>query len=209
MIKSSVFISVMDEIFYMEEKEEEKEEVIEVHDFMDRIFNYFFVKYPKSRKVLPLYLRMKELMMYGLFGLGTFVIAMVSYAIFTEAMDMNVLIGNALCWVLATMFSFLTNRRWVFPIHERGFKAFSKQLWQFTGGRLVTLLIEEFMLGILVQALGLPNMWIKLFAQIIVVSLNYLFSKVWVFNKKKVQNVEGISNIQAEQKCIEKESEAG
>lgn len=174
----------MDELLYMEKTEDEKKNAIEIHDFMDRIVNYFFVKYPGSQKVLPLYLRMKELMMYGLFGLGTFLIAIISYAIFTEAMNMNILIGNVLCWVLATMFAFLTNRRWVFPVHEKGFKAFMKQMASFTGGRILTLGIEEVMLGVLVQWLNFPNMPIKFLAQFIVVSLNYFFSKALVFRQK-------------------------
>lgn len=175
----------MDEVLFMEKEKDEKKNAIEVNDFMDRIVNYFFVKYPKSQVVLPLYLKMKELMMYGLFGLGTFLIAIFSYMLFTENRKMNVLIGNALSWMLATTFAFLTNRKWVFPIHEHGFAAFTKQFVSFTAGRLLTLGIEEVMLGVLVQWLGLPNMPIKFVAQFVVISLNYFFSKALVFNKKK------------------------
>lgn len=175
----------MDEALLMEKENDEKKNAIEIHDFMDKIVNYFFVKYPGSQVVLPLYLRMKELMMYGLFGLGTFLIAIISYAVFTETFRMNVLIGNAFSWILATTFAFLTNRKWVFPIHESGYRAFLKQLFEFTGGRFLTLGIEEVMLGVLVQWLQFPNMPIKFVAQFIVISLNYFFSKALVFNQKK------------------------
>ena len=58
------------------------------------------------------------------------------------------------------------------------------QLWSFTGARLLTLVIEEVMLVVLIEILGFPNMTVKLLAQFIVVSLNYVFSKLIVFRKK-------------------------
>lgn len=194
-------VTYMDEALLMEKEKDEKKNAIEVNDFMDRIVNYFFVKYPQSQKVLPLYLKMKELMMYGLFGLGTFLIAIFTYMLFTETLKMNVLIGNALSWILATGFAFLTNRKWVFPVHEHGYMAFFKQLVSFTGGRLLTLGIEEVMLGVLVQWLQLPNMPIKLVAQFIVISLNYFFSKALVFNKKKALPQNKEKRIQDNESC--------
>lgn len=158
--------------------------MIEVNDFMDRIFNAVFRKYRGTRVIIPLYYRMKELMMYGLFGLGTFIVALTTYALFTETFDWPIAIGNAASWVFATLFAFLTNRQWVFPKHRKGFFAFLMQLWSFTGARFLTLIIEEVMLIVLVEILNFPNMTVKILAQFIVVTLNYVFSKLIVFRKK-------------------------
>ena len=158
--------------------------MIEINDFMDRIFNAVFRKYKGTRFIIPLYYRMKELMMYGLFGLGTFIVALSTYAFFTETLEWPIALGNAASWIFATAFAFLTNRKWVFPKHRKGFFAFLMQLWSFTGARLLTLVIEEVMLVVLIEILGFPNMTVKLLAQFIVVSLNYVFSKLIVFRKK-------------------------
>ncbi len=158
--------------------------MIEVNDFMDRIFNAVFRKYRGTRVIIPLYYRMKELMMYGLFGLGTFIVALTTYALFTETLAWPIALGNAASWVFSTLFAFLTNRRWVFPKHRKGFFAFLMQLWSFTGARFLTLIIEEVMLIVLVEILNFPNMTVKLLAQFIVVTLNYVFSKLIVFRKK-------------------------
>lgn len=158
--------------------------MIEVNDFMDRIFNAVFRKYRGTRVIIPLYYRMKELMMYGLFGLGTFIVALTTYALFTETLAWPIALGNAASWVFSTLFAFLTNRRWVFPKHRKGFFAFLMQLWSFTGARFLTLIIEEVMLIVLVGILNFPNMTVKLLAQFIVVTLNYVFSKLIVFRKK-------------------------
>lgn len=158
--------------------------MIEVNDFMDRIFNAVFRKYRGTRVIIPLYYRMKELMMYGLFGLGTFIVALTTYALFTETLAWPIALGNAASWMFSTLFAFLTNRRWVFPKHRKGFFAFLMQLWSFTGARFLTLIIEEVMLIVLVEILNFPNMTVKLLAQFIVVTLNYVFSKLIVFRKK-------------------------
>ncbi|MCI7469863.1 MAG: GtrA family protein [Lachnospiraceae bacterium] len=153
-------------------------------DWLDRIFDSIFTRHPKSRKVEPLYHKYKELMLYGMFGLGTFIIALFTYWLFTEPMHMHVLVGNALSWIFATAFAFITNRYFVFYNHTSGVFAFFYQLGAFCVGRVLTLGIEELMLGILIGAMHLPNMLIKVLAQIVVITLNYVFSKIFVFKKE-------------------------
>ena len=146
------------------------------------------------------------MLLYTFFGIGTFLIAIYSYMFFTEQLGVNVLIGNAISWVFATTFAFLTNRTWVFVNHAKGWKAFFLQMGSFFFGRLalgrfllvrsffrgsffgrfITLAIEEEMLHVLVLQQGLPNMPIKLLSQIIVIVLNYLISKLLVFRKRSV-----------------------
>ena len=93
--------------------------------------------------------------------------------------------ANAIAWIFATLFAFYTNRRWVFIFHTEGLYAFFVQLSGFCLGRLLTLGIEEFMLYICIEVYHLPNMLIKLIAQVIVIALNYLFSKLVVFRNRK------------------------
>ena len=54
-------------------------------------------------------------------------------------------------------------------------------MFSFFAGRLVTLLIEEVILFIFITWLGLPSMVVKIMAQIIVIVLNYIISKLFVF----------------------------
>ncbi|MDD5956865.1 MAG: GtrA family protein [Lachnospiraceae bacterium] len=152
-------------------------------DWLDSVFNYFFTRHPKSRKVEPLYRKYKELMLYGMFGLGTFIISLFTYWLFTEPLHWNILLGNALSWVFATAFAFFTNRRYVFYNHTSGVFAFFYQLGTFCAGRIITLVIEELMLGIFIGICHFPNMLIKFIAQFVVITLNYVFSKIFVFKK--------------------------
>lgn len=154
------------------------------NDFADRIMEKIYAKHPKSKVVEPYYLKYKELMLYGLFGLGTFLIAVLGYAFLTEILLWNILFANAFAWIFATLFAFFTNRRWVFASHAKGIKAFFLQLGSFTFGRTITLAIEEWMLYFFVGVLEWPNMTVKFCSQFIVIALNYVVSKLIVFRKR-------------------------
>ena len=161
------------------------------NDVMDTVFEWCFRNHPNGRKkALPIYRRRKQLFMYGIFGLGTYIISIGSYALFTEAWNWDILVANVLSWIFATAFAFYTNRKWVFVNHQKGMFAFVRQLSGFGGGRLITLVIEEWMLFFFVWQLDLPNMIVKFFSQIIVVALNYVFSKLIVFKKKEMDKRE-------------------
>ena len=56
----------------------------------------------------------KELVLYTVFGNMTFVISIGAYAIFNVFFGINELIANALAWVFAVLFSYVTNKKWVF-----------------------------------------------------------------------------------------------
>lgn len=104
-------------------------------------------------------------------------------------------------WIAAVLFAFFTNRKWVFTDAEKGVPI-RKQLPPFAAGRVVTLGIDYLVtwLGGLGLALALPSIthfeifgralnlaeiFAKVIAAVIVIICNYIFSKVFVFKKKK------------------------
>ncbi|MBQ5431585.1 MAG: GtrA family protein [Lachnospiraceae bacterium] len=159
-------------------------------ELLDSIFHWVFRKFPKTQRIEPYYKKYKELMLYGIFGLGTFLISMGSYWLFTENFGWYILISNAMSWVFATAFAFFTNRKYVFVNHPHGGFAFFYQLGTFSTGRLFTLGIEEFMLLFFIGLLQQPNMPVKFFSQVIVIVLNYIFSKLLVFGRNPLGRVE-------------------
>ena len=148
-------------------------------DIFDRIVSVSWLRWFK-----PIYYRYREMWLYALFGLGTVLINMFVYSLFTEYIDLGVLIANAIAWIFATLFAFYTNRRWVFVSHATGVFAFFMQLGSLCLGRFMTLIVEEWMLFFLIEMKGLPNMLVKFFSQIVVIALNYLISKLIVFRRK-------------------------
>ena len=132
----------------------------------------------------PYYYRYKEMLLYAFFGGGTVLISIGSYAVLTEIFGWDILLANAMAWIFATLFAFFTNRTWVFSSHATGVRAFCLQLFSFSFGRFLTLLIEEWMLYYFVWMLQWSNMGVKVVAQAVVIILNYLFSKLIVFRRR-------------------------
>lgn len=126
----------------------------------------------------------KELVLYTIFGNITFVISIVSYALFNLCFGINELIANVLSWMFAVLFSYFTNKKWVFKAPTLTKTAFFMQMFAFFSGRFITLIIEEVVILVFITILGSPSMWVKLSAQIIVVVLNYIISKLLVFKDK-------------------------
>ena len=58
-----------------------------------------------------------------------------------------------------------------------------KQMVSFFSGRVATLLVEEAIIFLFITMLHFPSMVIKCGAQFVVIVLNYVISKVFVFKK--------------------------
>lgn len=129
----------------------------------------------------PFYKKHKEVLMYLFFGGLTTVISILSFSLFFELFKINELISNVLSWILAVFLAFVTNRIWVFE-EGKNEGIFSQGL-KFYGGRVATLLIEEIILLIFVTLLSFNAMIIKIIAQVIVIVLNYVISKLFIFKK--------------------------
>ena len=127
---------------------------------------------------------LKEFILYAVFGTIAFIVSSGSYAIFNIGFGINELIANALAWVFAVLFSYVTNKKWVFKAPTPTRTAFFIQMFAFFSGRFMTLIIEEAIIFVFITLLKYPSMWVKLAAQVVVVILNYVISKLLVFRDR-------------------------
>ena len=144
-------------------------------DVFDRL-----MRLPVLRIFEPFYKKHKEVLLYLLFGGLTTLVSIASFALFI-ALGINELIANVPSWILAVLFAYVTNRTWVFSSEADTKGAVIREMASFFGGRLATLLVEEALLAVFITWLGLPEMWVKVAAQIVVIVLNYVVSKFFVF----------------------------
>lgn len=110
-------------------------------------------------------------------------------------------IAQVLQWVVAGLFAFFTNRKWVFTEADKNVSVWI-QLVKFSGGRVVTFILDycvtlfvamgaAALLPSLVSVIFLGKEWnlceigAKLIAAVIVIVCNYIFSKIFVFKNKK------------------------
>ena len=132
----------------------------------------------------PFYRKYKEVLMYLFFGGLAFFLNLFLYWLFVVVLNINALIGNIFCWILCVAFQYYTNKTWVFDGRTSGKGDFVRQFISFWGGRLFTLAVEELMIFVFITSLHYNEMLIKLIAQVVVIVLNYIISKLVVFRRK-------------------------
>lgn len=151
------------------------------------------------QRIQELIIKYKELITYVFFGGCTTVVNLVSFKLFNVILgDDKYLISNVIAWVSSVVFAYVTNKIWVFESRQWDKKTLIKEIPSFFSARVFSLLIEEAGLFVLVDLLGFKDfildigitkfsgeMVSKAILAVIVVILNYVFSKVFIFGKKK------------------------
>jgi putative flippase GtrA len=104
---------------------------------------------------------------------------------------LSITVNNAIAWVAGVVFAFVINKLWVFESKSKQAKTVIKEFVSFVVSRALTGVLEIFApewlikLGLNQTIFGIKGMLAKLLVSIIVVILNYVFSKLIVFKKKK------------------------
>lgn len=156
----------------------------------------------------------KEIVLYIIFGVLTTLVNFLVYTPLTKTLGADrpisvfglftlpwYQIANVIAWVAAVLFAFFTNKFFVFESKSFQPKDVFPELFSFAGARVLTLLIENGIMylfidlihadkwGIVVWGAGLfgqnGDFAIKAGAEVIVIILNYIFSKLFIFKKKK------------------------
>lgn len=120
----------------------------------------------------------RELVLYVVFGAFTFLVNIVTYFLFESVMGINYLVSNVLAWFFSVLFAYITNRRWVF---ESKSPNILKEMSLFFGGRIFSGVVDTVLMYLFIDVLVLGNTFSKIVVQIIVIVLNYVFSKLIVF----------------------------
>jgi putative flippase GtrA len=120
----------------------------------------------------------RELILYVVFGAFTFFVNLISYFFFANMLGINYLISNAIAWFLSVLFAYITNRIWVF---ESKSPNILKEMSLFFGGRIFSGVVDMLLMYTFIDLLVLDSTISKIIVQIIVIILNYIFSKLIVF----------------------------
>ena len=135
-------------------------------------------------KIKTLLTKYKFIILYGIFGVLTTVINIAVYGIFYSVLDVSNVISNIIAWVVSVLFAFITNKLWVFESKSFNFKLFLTELGSFTVCRVATGVLDLGIMFVGVDLLNGPAIILKVASNIIVIILNYVMSKIFVFKKK-------------------------
>ncbi|MCC0651481.1 GtrA family protein [Clostridioides sp. ES-S-0001-03] len=125
----------------------------------------------------------KETILYLFFGAFTTLVNIVSYLFFTRVISFNFMIANALAWILAVLFAYVTNKFFVFESRRVELMFLFKEFLSFVSFRLISGIIEMVIMYLMVDLLFVNDLIVKIFTNIVVIVLNYLFSKMIIFRK--------------------------
>ncbi len=145
----------------------------------------------------------KEIILYIIFGVLTTLVSWGSYAVFINLLNTSVFSASLLSWICGVVFAFITNKIFVFESKAHDFKTIIKEAVSFTASRGITGIIEVFGVpllektgydniffniltkwGFTLKVLFTSGIYSKITLAFIVVMLNYVFSKLFVFKKK-------------------------
>ncbi|MED9965419.1 MAG: GtrA family protein [Blautia sp.] len=121
---------------------------------------------------------------YIFFGGCTTMVNLVSFYILRKfRVELNT--ANIISIILAILFAYVVNSKYVFQDKCESLKAHIQPFCKFIGARLVTMVIEVGGVWLLVSVMGMGDMIGKFLTQFIVLILNYIFSKFFVFTTGK------------------------
>jgi len=126
----------------------------------------------------------KEIIMYLVFGILTTLVNIVSYYLLTRFGNMEEYTSNIIAWILSVLFAFITNKLFVFESKDKSFNVILKESLSFFSFRLISLGIDMAAMYVMISLLRFNDILAKIIANIIVIILNYIFSKLFIFKKK-------------------------
>lgn len=134
------------------------------------------------QKIRGLLVRYWDIVTYLVFGVLTTV---VNYIVYLPlfAMGFSAAASNAVAWVAAVAFAYLTNKPFVFRSHDWSMKTVLPELAKFVGCRVGSGVLETLILMVTVDILGWNGFVWKLVTSVLVVVANYFGSKFLVFKK--------------------------
>lgn len=122
---------------------------------------------------------------YLFFGVLTTVINIAAFYLFGTVFSLYYQLANVIAWLLSVLFAFFTNKVWVFGSKYTNAKDFMSEMGKFFFYRGLSLIVDALIMYLGVSFLLLDKNLTKLADQIVVVILNYFFSKFLIFNSKK------------------------
>lgn len=132
------------------------------------------------KKIKNLITKNKQIILYLVFGGLTTLINIISYFLCTKIFNINWQISNIVAWVLAVLFAYVTNK---FLVFESKNKKVFKEVIYFFVFRLISLIMDMGFMYLFLDLINLNDMISKLIVQLLIIIINYIFSKFIIFKK--------------------------
>ena len=159
------------------------------------------------KRIKELYLKHREVVDYLFWGVMTTLVSFITYSVFVillslglknaeislfgMSFSLSVTVANILSWICAVLFAFITNKLFVFKSKSLESAVFLPELAKFISARVLTGVLEMVgvpllvSLGLGMTVFGIEGAISKIVVTVLVIILNYVFSKIFIFKNKK------------------------
>lgn len=131
-----------------------------------------------------LFKKYQQPILYLFFGVCTTAVNIITYYISAHILFLSVILSTCLAWIISVIFAYITNKWWVFGSKNLHLKAVIQEFTSFIGCRLFTGACDLLIMFIFVDCLGISDLFVKIASNVLVVILNYIFSKLIIFKRK-------------------------
>lgn len=125
-----------------------------------------------------------DVIRYIFFGGCTTLVNLVCFFVLRKC-NVELTIANVISIIVAIIFAYMVNSKYVFQDKCETLADHIRPFCKFISARLLTMVIEVGGVWLLVEKIGMSDMVGKFCTQFIVLALNYIFSKFFVFTTGK------------------------
>lgn len=135
------------------------------------------------KKIKELITSCREVLAYLFFGVCTTLVNIIVYYI-CRKLGTDTTAGTVTAWILSVLFAYVTNRRWVFESRADSAIGIVCEGLSFFSCRLATGILDLAVMVLFVDLLHQNDMLIKILSNVLVIILNYLASKLFIFQRE-------------------------
>ena len=136
-------------------------------------------------RISALFSKYKEQIAYLFWGVATTAVNLGVYFLCTDVFLANYILSNILAWLVSVLFAFLVNKSFVFASKSWETQVVFPELCKFIGARVFSGFLETGILWLGVDLLQLHDGIVKLLVSVLVVILNYIFSKLFIVRRNE------------------------
>lgn len=131
------------------------------------------------------YNKYKEVINYLIFGVLTTLVNFIVYIGLAKGLNVNEMLANIVAWILSVIFAYITNKLYVFESKTENLQQIIREFTSFVACRLFSGILDIVSFYIFVTILNINDILAKVIVSVVVVILNYVFSKIFIFKKQK------------------------
>ena len=130
----------------------------------------------------------REVISYLIFGVLTTLVNWVVYAAMVKV-HIDYRIAIAVAWAVSVLFAFIVNKIFVFQSYNMRPAFVMKEITSFVACRAVSGVMEMVFMIVMVSWIHMDEYISKIAVSVIVVIVNYVFSKLFIFRKSEEKSL--------------------